>query len=302
MNHVIVNGYNLAFRSHYAFMELKTTTGFLSGCFYGTMVGMRAIKKRFPDCHITVAWDREAVRKKALYAKYKADRSEIIFFSQIKDLKKVFYRLNISQSEHEGEEADDVIASLVKRYKTEDNQIYIYSNDKDMLQLVKDGHVIVVKPKWGKHPEKVFDEEAVIEKFGVAPNKFADFQCFRGDGIDNIPGVPSVRSTVIARLINKYETPQNVYANLEGEELTDYERKAFGLCESQVILNLKLVKLREDLDLKVIDGKGDPDLVQTFLDKYQIKSLNSNTFVGLFRDVTMNFKKAPAVESYSLFD
>jgi len=302
MNHVIVDGYNLVYRSHNAFLDLKTSTGILSGCFYGTLVGMRSIKKRFPDCHITVAWDSEAVRKKALYAKYKENRTGIIFFDQIKDLKRIFYRLNISQSEHAGEEADDVIASLIKHYKTEDNIIYVYSNDKDMLQLVKDGHIIVVKPKWGKYPEKVYDEEAVKDKFGVPPKRLADFLCFRGDSIDSVPGTPRVKSKTITRLLNKYGGVKEVYAHIEEEDLTDHERNAFNSSKEQILLNIELVKLRDDLDLKVIDGKPDADAVETYLNKYQIKSIKLNSFVGLFRDVSINYKKAPAVKSFSLFE
>lgn len=302
MNHIIVDGFNLAYRSHYAFSNLQTSTGFSSGCIYGFLIGIKTVKTKYPHCHLTVAWDNDAIRRKAIYAKYKANRSKMVFIEQIIDLKKILLNLNVSQAEYKGEEADDVIASLTKIYKTDDNQIFIYSNDKDMLQLVKDGHVIVIKPKWGKHPEKIYDEEAVIEEYKIEPKKFACFQCFRGDKVDNVPGVPYLKSSVIAHLTNKYKTPTNIYENLDKEELTENERESILKCKSQILLNMQLVRLCDDLELNIKKGESNSDAVESYLEKYQIRSLKPNTFVGLFRDISINFKKAPAIKSYSLFD
>lgn len=302
MNHIIVDGFNLAYRSHYAFSNLTTSSGLSSGCIYGFLIGIRTIKNKFSNCHLTVAWDNDAVRRKSIYAGYKSNRSKMIFIEQIIDLKKILYNLNVSQTEYPGEEADDVIASLVKTYKTDDNQIYIYSNDKDMLQLVKDGHVIVIKPKWGKHPEKYYDEEAVRGEFKIEPKKFACFQCFRGDKVDNIPGVPRLKSSIIADLINKYETPANVYENLDNVELTDYERESIIKSKSQVLLNMQLVKLKDDLKLDIKKGTPNLESLEEYLKKYEIKAIKPTIFVGSFRDITAVLKKAPAIESYSLFD
>jgi DNA polymerase-1 len=302
MDHIIIDGFGLVFRSHFAFSSLQTSTGLLSGCIFGFLVSARTIKKRFPHCHVTIAWDNDPVRRKKVFAGYKANRSRLGIYEQIDDLKEIFSNLNVSQSEYIGEEADDVIASLIKCY---DGQIYIYSSDKDMFQLVKDGRVIVIRPKRGRYEERYFDEEAVKEAFKVSSENFVCFQCFRGDKVDSVPGVPRLPSDLIARLSEKYKTPQNIYDNLDEEKLTEFQRTSLLECRDQVLLNDQLVKLRNDLDLEIMTGKPNAEALVPLFDKYDINSLKSNSYVEVFIDEpSFTARKAPAlVVSYpSLFE
>lgn len=302
MNYIIVDGLNLAYRSHFAFNTLMTTTGLLSGCVYGFLVGIKTIKSKFSDFHMIVAWDNEATRKKNIYAEYKNNRSKMTFIEQINDLKKILCNLNVSQAECIGEEADDVIASLVKMYQTDTNKIYIHSNDKDLLQLVKDGHVIVIRPRRGKNSEEYYDEETVKNEFKIEPEKFVFFQCFRGDDIDNVPGVPRLRSTVITRLVNKYGTPQNIYDHLDEEKLTVYEKEILIQYKSQVVLNMQLVRLYNDLKLNIEKGESNIETIEFYMEKYQIRSIKANSFVNSFIDRSFSFRTTPIIKNYSLFD
>lgn len=301
MDNLIVDGFGIVYRSHYAFNNLLTVSGICSGSVYGFLISMRTIKKNFPHCHLTIAWDRESTRRKEAFETYKSNRNSINLFEQISDLKKIFLNVNVAQSEYEGEEADDVIASLTKKYT--ENQVYIYSSDKDMFQLVKDGSVIAVRPKRGKNPERYYDEEKVMEEYSVSPRNFACFQCLRGDSVDSIPGVPRVKSSLLAYLAEKYETPTTIYDHLEEEKLTPYQRKAFSEFKDQAMLNMQLVTLRTDLPLDVITGIPNADELVPFLDKYEIRSINPNTYAGIFADVpSFNARKTPSYKSYSLFD
>jgi DNA polymerase-1 len=303
MDHIIIDGFGLVFRSHFAFSALQTSTGLYSGSIYGFLVSARTIKKRFPHCHVTIAWDNDPVRRKKVFAEYKANRPRLGIYEQINDLKEIFSNLNVSQSEHIGEEADDVIASLVKLY--DDGQVYIYSSDKDMFQLVVDGHVIVIRPKRGRYEERYFDEEAVKEAFKVSSGNFVCFQCFRGDKVDNVPGVPRLPSGLIARLSEKYKTPENIYENLENEKLTEFQRTSLVECREQVFLNGQLVKLRDDLELKIVTGKPNAEALVPLFDKYEINSVKSSSYVDIFTDdPSFTARKAPAlVVSYpSLFE
>ena len=159
MKRFIIDGLNLAYRAHFAHKELTTSTGRLSGCFYGFLVTLKALKSRNLDCHFYVAWDNEARHKKAVFPEYKANRQHFSIDEPVKDLKTVLKYLNIAQVEAIGEEADDVIASVAEKGE---ELTYIYSSDKDLLQLVRDGKIIGVRP--GKK-EKVYDEEEVKKKY-----------------------------------------------------------------------------------------------------------------------------------------
>ena len=303
MNHMIIDGFNMAFRSHHAFITLETPVGLLSGCVYGFLVGARSVKNKFPDCHITIAWDTDSTRRKQLDPIYKANRPKFELSEQIQDLKKIFSSLNVSQAEYAGEEADDVIATLAKSYGNSQNIVYIYTSDKDMLQLVKDGRVHVVRPKKGAIPEKVFDEEAVKNEFGVSSEDLHSFLSLKGDSVDNVPGVPRVRSNCLIGLIKKYKTPKNIYANLQQEKLTDFERKSLVDAEQRVYLNTELVRLRDDLEVYVSKGVANEESLSTYIEKYAIKSINPNTYINTFLDLpAFNKRTTPIVQSYSLFD
>jgi len=301
MDNLIIDGFGIVYSSHYAFNSLLTSTGLCSGSVYGFLTKMRTLKNNYPHCHLTIAWDKEATRRKSAFKEYKSNRSSVNLTEQISDLKKIFLNLNVSQSEYEGEEADDVIASLIQRYA--ENQIYIYSADKDMFQLVKDGSVIAIRPKRGKHLEKHYDEEKVVEEYNVCPQNFVCFQCLRGDKIDNIPGVPRAPSKLLAYLSEKYRTPSNIYKHLDEEKLTPYQKKALLEFQEQAIINMQLVKLRTDLSLDVVTGNPNVDALVPLLDKYEIRSINPDTYVATFTDVlSFNARTAPNFKSYSLFD
>lgn len=302
MDHIIIDGFGLVFRSHFAFSKLMTNKGLYSGSVYGFLVSARTIKKRFPHCHVTIAWDNDPIRRKKVSASYKANRPRLGIYEQINDLKEIFSNLHVSQTEYIGEEADDVIASLIKYYN--DGQVYIYSADKDMLQLVKDGHVIAIRPKRGRHEEKFIDEEGVKELFKVSAQNFVCYQCFRGDSVDNVTGVPRLPSTLIARLSEKYQSPEKIYENLSSEKLTDFQRTSMMECKEQVILNHQLVKLRDDLELEITTGKPNAEALVSLFDKYEINSVKAQSYVEVFVDEpSFTARRAPAIVSYpSLFE
>jgi DNA polymerase-1 len=303
MNHLIIDGFNLAFRAHYAFLNLQTATGLSSGCVYGFLVGVRTVKNKYPDCHITIAWDTESTRRKSIDASYKANRPKFELSEQILDLKRIFAVVNSSQSEYAGEEADDVICSLVKKYHEDNNRIFVYTADKDMLVLVRDGKVHVIRPKKGAQPERVFDEAAVKEEFGVGPRDLECLQCFMGDHVDNIPGIPRVKTSCLASLVEKYKTPQDIYAHLQEEKLTSFQRQMLTSYEDRVYTNMGLIKLRDDLELDIKQGIPNEEQLETLLNKYQIRSINPITYINTFKDAsTFNYRTGPTVQCYNLFE
>lgn len=303
MNHLIIDGFNMAYRAHHTHPTLTSGAGNPSGCFYGFLVSLKTIKKKYQDCHITIAWDTDSTRRKSLDPTYKANREHFDLTEQIHDLKIFCSFLNVSQSEYQGEEADDVMASLVKKYSDDKNIVFILTSDKDILQLVRDGRVLVIRPKKMSSPERVFDEAAVKEEFGVGPDGLMAYLCFRGDSIDNIPGVSRVKSARITSLIHKYKTPREIYAHLNEEKLTDFERASFKTLESRITLNEALVRLRGDLVLDIKEGVPSEDAIALCLTKYNITSINPNAYINTFVDVS-SFKSrtAPAVQCFSLFD
>ena len=299
MNRFIVDGFNLAYRSHYAFNKFSTSSGLQSGGLYGFFTTLRALKKRFPEFKFYVVWDNEAKGKKEVFAEYKANREVFRVNLPIQDLKQALQCLNITQVECIGQEADDVIASIVQ---SNDGKDYIYSNDKDLQQLVIDGKVIVISPKVGNIPEKFYDSEAVKDKWGVSPTDLPCFFAFRGDTSDNVPGVPRVPSSILASLSTKYKLPEEVYSKIAGETLTDFQRKSIMDTREQVKINYSLISLKRDLTCDYTEGKSNKEKLKEILDKYEIKALTPEGLVELFDASTVFLhRESPALKTVSLF-
>jgi DNA polymerase-1 len=298
MNRLIIDGFNVAYRSYFSHQDLKTSDGLLSGCIYGFLSTLRALKNRFPDFDVYVAWDTTSKRKKDVFPEYKANRVNNKINLPIRDIKRLLTFLKVIQVEFPGEEADDVIASLVNN--SEGGRDYIYTSDKDMLQLVKNGKIIVISPKMGPREERFFDEDAVKEKFGVSPEELACFLAFKGDKSDNIPGT-SVPSKILVALTHKYSTPMNVYANIESEQLTTFQRNSLMEKKDQIILNLSLISLIKDLQYEATTGISDEEGLSNLLEKYEIKSISAKAVVELFEKST-SFNNRYGLITESLFE
>lgn len=301
MNRFIIDGFNLAFRGHYAFRELMTSTGLLSGCVYGFLNTLKSLRTKYSSFEFVVVWDNHATRKKELFPEYKANRNSFNIDQPIQDLKTALKCLKTVQVEAFGEEADDVIATIIPNTE---GLVYIYSSDKDLMQLVEDGKVVLIRPKVGATPERVYDEEAVVKEFGVKPADLACFLAFRGDSCDNVPGVPRLPSKVIASLVKEYHDPIGVYQNLSAEKLTEFQSKSLQSFEKQIILNYDLVKLRTDLDCLYALGSSNTEGFQKILEKYEIKAISASSYVTLFeRDTSFQVRTGiPHVKTYNLFE
>lgn len=309
MRYFIIDGYNLAYRAHNVNFELRTTDGRFSGMFYGFLRSLNSLKKKYRGCKFVVVWDNKPKHKYEINAEYKAGRTPLPdkVKIQIDYLKKAIYYIGVDQYAKKDQEADDVIATLVNylKHNGADN-IIVYTNDKDMLQLVEDGKVTVFRPKGPHVPEKFFDEEAVRESFGVSVKKLACYRSFDGDSSDNIKGVPRVPRKIIASLVNKYGDIDLIYEALPEIKLTDFQRKSFLESKERVRDNLKIISLNRDLDnISRVKSTYDKESFEKLLNEFEIKSIKADDVISLFSS-SLNIKytepkPTKKVESYSLF-
>lgn len=309
MNYFIIDALNLAYRAHNANYDLKTGAGMYSGMFFGFVRTIFSLKKKYRGYKFEVVWDRKPIHKTELLPDYKAGRASLpdTIFSQVSDIETFLENSGVDQFHCPNQEADDVIATLVERHSKEDGSIIVYSNDKDLLQLVKTGKVIVYKPKVAVSPEKFYDEDAVVEQFGVPPEKLACFRSFDGDVSDNITGVHRVPRKIISSLVNKYGTIHDIYEALPSQALTPFQRESLEECSERVSLNLKVITLNRSLE-GIVSRPGNlvSNNLTSLFKKYEIKSLNPDNIIELFSS-SLNIKytdprETIKVESFSLFD
>ena len=149
-------------------------------------------------------------------------------------------------------EADDALATAVARYQMEPavDQIVICSPDKDLTQLVKQDYIVC----WDRRRELVYNETAVIEKFGVAPTSIPDWLALVGDAADGIPGIPAWGAKSAAAVLSKYQHLEDIPLELDAWEVK--VRGAKRLHENLLaqreaaFLYRQLTRLRTDVPLE----------------------------------------------------
>jgi DNA polymerase-1 len=270
---VIIDGSNLAYRIHYA-LKLATTPltdkeGRPTGLLFGFLKSLASLKTRFDSHSFYVVWDGSKERRKSRYAGYKANRnSENIFVDgQVDAIRKSLPLLGVFQVNNPGEEADDVIATLV-RGPLAGQRNTIVSTDRDFLQLVTYTTNLMV-PKVGTNSEAIYDTDRVVAEYGVPPNKIVELRALLGDTSDNLPGVPTVSDKVLNGLLRTHGSVVGVYGSqLAGLTPKQYE-KVKG-AKAQVLLNLELMALY-DVPLTTIDGLCAEQEVRDLLTGYEIQ-------------------------------
>jgi DNA polymerase-1 len=178
----------------------------------------------------------------------------------------VLQTLNITQLRQEGYEADDLIATLVRRSVEAGWEVLIVTGDRDAFQLIE-GPVKVVYTRRGISDIVLADESYVEERYGIRPDQYVEYASLRGDTSDNLPGVPGVGEKTASRLIADYGDLDNLYLSVT--ELTPKLRENLSAHREQVFLNRELMRLVDDLDL----GVEVEELRTREWDRHQVKDL-----------------------------
>jgi len=216
---ILLDAHAILHRAYHALPGFSTSGGEPTGALYGlsTMI-MKIIKDLKPD-YLAGCFDlpQPTFRHEA-YEAYKLGRpkAEDDLIHQIKRARDVFESLSIPQYELAGFEADDLLATIVEKVKNKkDLRVIIASGDMDTLQLVDDDKVLVYTLKKGINDTILYDEEAVLARFGFPPKLLPDYKGLRGDPSDNIIGIKGIGEKTATILITKFGTIENIYKKLK---------------------------------------------------------------------------------------
>jgi DNA polymerase-1 len=276
---VIVDGYSLLFRAFFAMPYLSNSAGEPTGAVHGFANMLeRLITEEKPDAMI-VAWDAPGQTfRDATYEAYKAHRPSAPdeFKSQVKPARETVLALGIKPLELPGFEADDCIGAAAVHAVEEGYDALIVSGDSDLLQLVKPG-VRVMIPKKGVSEVNIYDDDAVIERYGVRADQMVDYKALKGDTSDNIPGVKGIGDKTATTLIQTWGTLDNLYEHLD-EVKPDRIRKLLEEGRESAKLSYDLSLIRCDAPCEIDpDGYhlGAPDLekVRELFNRMEFRSL-----------------------------
>lgn len=212
---VILDAHALIHRAYHALPAFTNSGGEPTGALYGvTTMTLKIIESFNPD-YIVAAFDLpKPTFRHEVYGAYKAGRikAEDALVAQLQSARTLFDGFGIPVLDAEGFEADDIIGTLVERYKeTPGLTIIIASGDMDTMQLIDGEKVKVFTLKKGLNDTILYDQKAVEARFGFGPLQLVDYKGLRGDASDNIIGVPGIGEKTATTILQTFGSLENVY-------------------------------------------------------------------------------------------
>jgi DNA polymerase-1 len=219
---VLLDAHAIIHRAYHALPEFLSTKGEPTGALYGlSSMLMKIITELKPD-YIVACYDlpQKTFRHEA-YDAYKAGRAKTdeALVMQLKNSRQIFEGFNIPIYDAPGFEADDILGTIVEKYKKDKNlNIIIASGDMDTMQLVDGKKVQVYTLKKGINDTILYDENAVLERFHFKPKLLPDYKGLRGDPSDNIIGIKGIGEKTAESLIVNFGTIEEIYKKIKKDE------------------------------------------------------------------------------------
>jgi len=213
----LIDGNSLAYRAFFALPEsIGTSDGRPTNAIYGLASMLVKIIDEHHPAGVVVAWDAGMSGREVTYDLYKAQRKPRpdLLREQWPHLMPLVEAFGYTNVKVEGYEADDVIASMVKQAREQGIEVMVVTGDRDAYQLVDEG-VRVMSTSRGITETKIYDRDAVLDRYGVPPELITDLMGLRGDTSDNIPGVPGIGEKTATQLLQEFGSLEDVLANVD---------------------------------------------------------------------------------------
>lgn len=249
----LLDAFALIYRAHFAFIKnpRMNSQGQNTSATFGFINTLIQLLEKERPTHLAVVYDPPGPTFRHVeFPEYKAHREEMpedirLAIPAIKGLLKA---CNIPCLQVSGFEADDVIGTLSVKASSHGYKVFMVTSDKDYAQLVTD-NVFLYRPSRMGNGIDILNPEKVTEKFGVPPERIADFLGLKGDKVDNIPGIPRVGDKTAVELIKQFGTVEEIVAR--AEEITKKSIKASVIANGEQGIQSKyLATIKTDVDVE----------------------------------------------------
>jgi len=250
----LIDGSSYIFRAFFALPPMSNSNKLPTHAIFGfTTMTLRFLKEYQPEMLAVVLDKGRETFRNEIYHEYKSNRPEAPpdLIPQFPYIRKILEAMNIPALELAGFEADDLIATLAKKFSSQETEVVIVSGDKDLMQLVGDTTRILdtMRSRW-------IGVEEVKEKFGVEPDQVVEVMGLMGDPTDNIPGIKGIGEKTAIPLIQKFQSLENLFDHLDdldrvGIKSSARVRKALMEGKEDALMSRKLATVRTDVPIHV---------------------------------------------------
>jgi DNA polymerase-1 len=222
----LIDGNSLAYRAFYALPEtIATSKGFPTNAIFGFASMLVKILTEYGPKATLVVWDAGMSGRGDISEDYKAGRKPRpdLLQEQWPHLQPLVEAFGYQNVKVQGYEADDVISSLAVKAREQGIDVMIVTGDRDMFQMTAIDGVRVMATSRGITDTKIYDGQAVLDRYGIGPELIPDFYGLKGDTSDNIPGVPGIGDKTAAELLQRFGSLETVLDSID--EISGAKRK-----------------------------------------------------------------------------
>ncbi len=292
---VLLDAHAILHRAYHAMPDFASSKGEPTGALYGLSTMILKIIEDLDPKYVIGCYDLpQATYRHEAYKDYKAGRkqADTELVAQMKSSRRIFEAFSIPIYDKPGFEADDMLGTICEIVEKDpimgkEIEIVISSGDMDTMQLVKDGKVQVYTLRKGIKDTILYDEAAVVERFGFKPTFLPDFKGLRGDPSDNIIGIKGIGEKTATILIQKFGTIEDIYKALKKNKekfqkeagITDRITQLLVDGEEEAQFSKMLATIRRDapIDFKLPEKEWkesvDTDKVDALFTELEFRSL-----------------------------
>lgn len=220
MKLLVIDGNSIVNRAFYGIKALSNKKGVFTNAVTGFLNILLKLENGFEPDFTAVAFDLKAPTfRHRLYAEYKGTRKPMPeeLAMQMPYVKEILKAMGIKIVEKEGWEADDILGTLSHAAEAAGVSAVLATGDRDSFQLITENISVNLA---GNREDVLYTPETIKEKYGVTPLQMIEVKALMGDSSDNILGVKGVGEKTALDLIQKYGSVENIYAGLDGLEIS----------------------------------------------------------------------------------
>lgn len=288
MKLLVLDGNSIVNRAFYGIKLLSTKSGYYTNAIYGFLNILLKLQDMCSPDAVTIAFDVHAPTfRHKMFSEYKAGRHGMPdeLRQQMPVLKNILHLLGYKTIECEGWEADDILGTLAEQCRKNGDECFIATGDRDSLQLAHGGvKVLLARTKMGQAVTDVYEEQVILDEYGITPQALIQVKALQGDASDNIPGVAGVGAKTALDLIQRFGTLDYIYENLDTADIKPGVKAKLAKDKEKAYLSLELGTIKTDAPIDkaienyVVSGRDKEGITAEFIrlelysmiDKFQL--------------------------------